>query len=275
MVVLSPAATSGIEIIQGATGAHGLFLDAYAFIAVRSGYVSLRYRRCAHEAHAGEVMLLEPGRTAVLRASDDPRDACLAAFVDPHILESSTNGRATTPLSFSRVITTSLPAHELTAVIADFVRSPEKHRADLIDVVRAVAAENLGVARSRSRLPAELQRTARYLHAHVGDHVSLDELAGVACLSKYHLTRLFHSAYGLPPHAYQLQLRLAFAKRLISSGVSVARAGILCGFAGPVHLHRHFRARFGVAPGFYASQQRDLDLAPDVVTRLSQLPLRD
>jgi AraC-like DNA-binding protein len=275
MVVLSPGTRSGIEVVKGVAAAHGLFLDAYAFIAVQSGYLSLRYRRVTYVAREADVILMEPGRTAVLAAADDPAECCLAVFVDPEILELLTEAWTIAPVSFARVVAAGANGHEFAATVRDYVQAAEAHHPRMIELIRAITTANAGIAPSLSPPTAGLERAAHYLHTHVARHVSLDELARVACLSKYHLTRLFHAAYGLPPHAYQLQLRLAFAKRLLTHGASVSRAGELAGFANPVHLHRHFRARFGVAPGFYASHRRDVDLAPDLVIRLSQLPLRD
>jgi len=120
-----------------------------------------------------------------------------------------------------------------------------------------------------------VHRAAAYLHNHIAEQVTLDALAHLACMSKYHLTRLFHSCYGLPPHAYQLQLRLAVAKRLLKRGMSAAAAAEAAGFAGPVHLHRHLRARYGVAPGFYGMRRAEVSLATDVIENLRKLPLRE
>jgi AraC-like DNA-binding protein len=275
MVVLSPGTTSGIEVVQGAPAAHGVFLDAYAFVAVQSGYLSLRYKRSTYVAREGDVILLEPGRTAVLAPADDPTECCLSVFVDPETLESLTGAWIVAPVAFARVIAAFTNGHDFAATVREYVQAADVHHARMLEAIRALTMANEGTAPALPPAAAGLQRAASHLHTHVSVHVSLDELAGIACLSKYHLTRLFHSTYGLPPHAYQLQLRLAFAKRLLIHGASVSRAGELAGFANPVHLHRLFRARFGVAPGFYASHRRDMDLAADLVTRLSQLPLRD
>jgi AraC-like DNA-binding protein len=114
-----------------------------------------------------------------------------------------------------------------------------------------------------------------YLHEHFSMPVALDDLAGVAFMSKYHLTRLFHDVYGLPPHAYQLQLRLAFARRLLRLGLSVAMAAHMAGFAGPVHMHRHFRARYGVPPGCYAVARRESPLPADTIAEQRRLPFRE
>jgi AraC-like DNA-binding protein len=190
-------------------------------------------------------------------------------FVDAPLLESMAapeEGKAA-PLEFDAVIVRGPVAARFCSSVWRATQ-PDRTGGDtpLIDAIRAVlirhgralqAAPSEGVGPRPLSSPLHAaHRAADYLHAHVAEPVSLDELACVACLSKFHLTRVFHSKYGLPPHAYQLQLRLAYVKQLIVRGVSVSSAAESAGFAGPMHLYRHFRARYGVAPGYYAPQRR-------------------
>jgi AraC-like DNA-binding protein len=83
---------------------------------------------------------------------------------------------------------------------------------------------------------------------------SLEELADAAALSKYYLIRAFQRAYGLTPHGYQMQLRLARARRLIESGRPISFAAYDAGFADQSHLTRRFREYFGLTPAVYARQ---------------------
>jgi AraC-like DNA-binding protein len=80
---------------------------------------------------------------------------------------------------------------------------------------------------------------------------SLDELAAVGSLSPYYLIRRFQRELGLPPHAYQLQIRLQRAKADLQSDASLAGVAIKHGFFDQSHFHRHFKRAFGVSPGRY------------------------
>jgi AraC-like DNA-binding protein len=64
--------------------------------------------------------------------------------------------------------------------------------------------------------------------------------------------RRFKSEVGLPPHTYQIALRLQLARRLIERGTRPADAAAEAGFTDQSHLHRHFR-RMGMTPGAYAA----------------------
>jgi AraC-like DNA-binding protein len=110
-----------------------------------------------------------------------------------------------------------------------------------------------------SRQAAGVARVRDHLRAHIADSISLDELASVAGLSKFYLLRAFRFAYGVTPHAYQMQLRLAYAWRLIVDGRSLSHATYDAGFADQSHLTRRFASAFGLSPARYA---RELAMPP-------------
>lgn len=98
-----------------------------------------------------------------------------------------------------------------------------------------------------------VRRARDYLHDNIGANVSLAELAGVSGVSPYHLTRLFTASLGMPPHAYQIQLRVAAAKRLLLAGTPVSETAYRAGFFDLSHLTRHFKRYVGTPPGAYAA----------------------
>jgi hypothetical protein len=80
-----------------------------------------------------------------------------------------------------------------------------------------------------------------YLQAYYAQEVSLQELAGVANMSPFHLARLFRQTVGVPPHAYQIQLRLAHARTLLAQGFEVGYVAHETGFADQSHFTRQFK----------------------------------
>ncbi len=81
--------------------------------------------------------------------------------------------------------------------------------------------------------------------------LTADDLAAAAGCSRFAAYRAFSRAYGLAPSDYQRQLRIRAARRLLSDGVSPARAAAEAGFADQAHLTRWFRRYYGVTPGTY------------------------
>jgi AraC-like DNA-binding protein len=113
---------------------------------------------------------------------------------------------------------------------------------------------SVGTAR-RPNLAA-LRRVRDFLHEALSDDVTTAELAGIAGMSRFHLCRAFARAYGLPPHAYQLQLRLAEAKRQLAAGHPPAAIAAAVGFADQSHLTKRFKGAFGITPGQFAAASR-------------------
>ena len=84
-----------------------------------------------------------------------------------------------------------------------------------------------------------------------GGGLAAEDLAAAAGCSRYAAYRAFTRAYGLAPSDYQRQLRVRAARRLLSAGVTPARAAAEAGFADQAHLTRWFRRYYGVTPGAY------------------------
>ncbi|MCG9595429.1 AraC family transcriptional regulator [Vibrio sp. Isolate25] len=83
--------------------------------------------------------------------------------------------------------------------------------------------------------------------------VSLEDLATLAELSPFYLVRSFQKLYGLPPHSYQIQSRLRYAKRLLRQGMKISDVAQESGFHDQSHFHRHFKRAMGVTPKQYSS----------------------
>src|SRR5262249_9088717 len=86
-----------------------------------------------------------------------------------------------------------------------------------------------------------ISHTKEYLHAHYTEEVALQELASVANMSPFHLSRVFRQAVGLPPHAYQIQLRLARAKTLLAQGYEAGYVASETGFFDQSHFTQQFK----------------------------------
>ena len=96
---------------------------------------------------------------------------------------------------------------------------------------------------------ARLLRVFDYCRSHLAEPISLDQLAGVAGISKFHFTRLFKSATGETPAAYLTRLRLVEAhRRLLSTDEPIQAIAASCGYSKAPHFTAAFRRRFGEAP---------------------------
>lgn len=93
---------------------------------------------------------------------------------------------------------------------------------------------------------------ARHLHEHLQAPPSLADLAEHWGYTRSHFSRLFTAHFGLPPHRYILNARIALAKELLrDSELPVAQVAELAGFAAPAELSRCFRRTTGMSPTRY------------------------
>jgi AraC family transcriptional regulator len=100
---------------------------------------------------------------------------------------------------------------------------------------------------------AKLNLVREILAAHLADQVSIQAIAQRVDLHPVYLVRAFRVKYGLPPHAFQRQLRIERAKGLLARGESIADVALAVGMADQSHLTRLFRSVLGITPAAYAA----------------------
>ncbi|MDB5525542.1 MAG: helix-turn-helix domain protein [Rhizobium sp.] len=96
-----------------------------------------------------------------------------------------------------------------------------------------------------------LRRARDYLADNFDADIGLEELADISGLSRAHLIRSFRKQYYITPHAFQTDIRIRNARRLLRSGMSPSDTANHCGFADQAHFTRHFKARTGVTPAVF------------------------
>ncbi len=131
--------------------------------------------------------------------------------------------------------------------------TPLEQEALLLDVMLGLIRRASRPLRARGE-PYAIELAKQYLHEHYADPVTLDELAHQVGLNKHYLVRAFRKAMGVPPHAYQMQLRVARAKPLLVAGQSVSAVAAALSFADQSHFVRMFQRYVGIAPGRYQKQ---------------------
>lgn len=103
-------------------------------------------------------------------------------------------------------------------------------------------------ARGLSR--ERLRRVCDYIEANLGEELTLASLADVACLSRFHFSRLFKRAIGIGVHRYVMQRRLERAKQLIAHRrMTLTEVAYAVGFKSQASFTHLFRQRIGLTPG--------------------------
>ncbi len=97
-----------------------------------------------------------------------------------------------------------------------------------------------------------VQRVKDYIGDNLGRKVSLKDLSKATNLSRYHLLRVFKKAVGLPPHAFQTQMRIDKARSLLLMGTPPAQVAAETGFTDQSHFSNKFKQYLGATPGQYS-----------------------
>lgn len=127
------------------------------------------------------------------------------------------------------------------------------YEALLARLIQAGSTLSVATPRARNALaPRTFARVKAHIEAHLAENVTLDQLAAVAGLSRFHLCRAFRETTGYPPHAYLTRVRLAAARRLLRGGdLPIRTIAAMCGFASPNQFATSFRRHLGVTPSAY------------------------
>lgn len=103
--------------------------------------------------------------------------------------------------------------------------------------------------------PEALSILRIYLEHHFQHEISLDEMARISGISKYHLCRQFKKYIGFSPREYVLDLRISQAKILLqTSTIPSYKICTLIGFLNESNFIRHFKNATGMTPGQYRRQ---------------------
>src|SRR4030081_2737624 len=88
-----------------------------------------------------------------------------------------------------------------------------------------------------------------YIESHLGGQLTLDEIAGVAGISRFHMVRAFAAATGLSVMRYVRARRLSEAARALANGApDILTLALDADYGSHEAFTRAFRGHFGVTP---------------------------
>src|SRR5712675_288793 len=88
-----------------------------------------------------------------------------------------------------------------------------------------------------------------YIESHLAEELSLDEIAGVAGISRFHMVRAFAAATGCSVMRYVRARRLTEAARALAAGApNILSLALDADYGSHEAFTRAFRDHFGVTP---------------------------
>lgn len=118
----------------------------------------------------------------------------------------------------------------------------------------AVGSANIAAPRIGALSARRLRMVVDAVEAWLDQDVSLDRLAAVANLGKYHFVTAFRQATGLTPHRFVMLRRIERAKAALAGDESLTSIALACGFASHQHFATVFRRETGSTPSQWRRQ---------------------
>lgn len=237
--------------------------DTFAIGTIMRGAETFEYRRKNYTAPAGTLVVVAPGEIHDGQAAMEGGWSYRMLYPDPVLLQqavSQATGQARDiPFFPSPIIEDDFLVNLLVRLHMDLETpiSPLERESRFLWLLSQLALRH---ADDRPRLHPDgnehyaVKQVREYLEAHFAQNVTLQELAQVTGFSPFHLLRLFRRDMGLPPHAYQTQLRIAHARKLLVKGLPIAAIAQQTGFTDQSHLNHQFKRVTGVTPAQYKAQ---------------------
>lgn len=103
-----------------------------------------------------------------------------------------------------------------------------------------------------------INRAVNTIHRSLGAPMDLDDLADIACMSKFHFSRVFSAHMGESPASFLWRKRLEEAALKLKSGLatSITDTALDYCFSSPEAFSRAFARQFGLAPSYFSQAVR-------------------
>lgn len=221
-----------------------------------------QYRGARHSVPAQSVTILHPGEP---HASRDPHDRSELAqyrllYFSPGLFENRqqdsversgaspffSNPVLTQPELFSRLTV----LHKSLQSVRDPLRA-ETILTESLDFLASFSERTPFPPRHTRGEDSRIHKVRRYIEEKAHLPLHLIKLAEIAHLSPFHFARVFRAVVGMPPHAYQNQMRIQKAKRLLLHTDEISEIALQLGFTDQSHFTHVFRRLVGCTPARY------------------------
>ena len=258
----------GVELLDASFRSHVYerhMHDTYAIGVTLRGIQSFWCRGAIRDSSPGDIVAINPGEAHDGKSGTDDGYAyrmiyvpveCLRGIVDDAIEHRGEDVFASAPILKDPVL-----AERLLAAWISMAEPTRSFSGDavLYDALLALVVRHAGVRPVHRHVDQRvMQRVREYLHSRVEERIRVQELADLAGMSRFQLTRQFRQAFGLPLHAFHLHLKLVEGKRRLQRGAPIAQVASELGFSDQSHFHRRFKGMFGVTPNAVFARPRAL-----------------
>lgn len=220
---------------------------------VISGCFDYRAQTGAATAVPGTVVFGNPGEMFNVRYLDSENRSRLVVWYDNGFLESIA---AACDLDEPRFRTAALPPGKMATAMFAAMQALARGSGDAEDAACGLASKGLAIGSDPRKPIAVSERDRQRIRAAVGyiEHAfgepcTVEALAKIGGLSRYHFMRLFKAVTGQSANQYVINTRLrAAATRIAETKAPLSEIAYDVGFNDISHFNTRFRAAFDCTP---------------------------
>ncbi len=233
-------------------------LNSFLIIYTLSGKGRLFYRNETYHLKEGQCFLIHCMEPHHYETADDSWEFLWLHFNGKNALgyfeEFARNGfqiiTPQRPALFEETLRLLIDIHQNKTAVTDIMTAQSIHTL-LTEFLLQSASSNAPYL----LLPAYIKSVMNYIDQHFSEELTLEQLAKLQNINKYHLSHEFKKFTGYTVKEYMITTRLSHAKELLKyTEKSVEEIAECCGVSHTSHFINLFKAREGCTPLVYRKE---------------------
>ena len=132
---------------------------------------------------------------------------------------------------------------------------------ELMAILLRAGKDALTVRGHDEMAKGKMNRVKDYIDSHYMEDLTLDSIAAMFHVSKYHLVRELSRAFSMTPYRYLEEIRIRIAKNLLSSTEHrITDIAMTVGYSSSSYFSQRFRSLTGITPLDYRQMARERNL---------------
>ncbi|WP_417820619.1 AraC family ligand binding domain-containing protein [Terasakiella sp.] len=241
--------------------------DTYVIGLTESGIQQFNCRHKIHNSLKGGCFLIEPGEIHDGHAPYEGGFTYRSLNIPEKWLHDQISDIfCDKPDKFELTFNSTLSQdHPLACAVSDAFRAKHMHDPDIVqeacmDTMLQTLTRHMNWRQKEHAKHGHYlaYRIREYINANIETDMLVQDIALDFGYDRFQITRAFKNAFGISPHAYLIQLRLARARTLLSQGHAPSDVAHRLCFADQSHLGRWFKRAYRLTPSAYAKNCTDI-----------------